>query len=261
VTVYERKPAYFERTLALASYNIHRCFGTDRKYLPERIVQVIRALDSDIVGLQEVDIHLLVDGRPQLDYLAESLGMEAVAGPNFQDHQGHFGNAILTRLPVLKVRRFDLSVGRREPRGGIDALLDMEGMPVRVIVTHLGLRASERRYQVRHLMRVLENGETDIPTIVMGDFNEWKPTHGALRRLNRRFGQSLSPRTFPSRFPLLPLDRIWVWPQEGLKRAGVYATALTRVASDHLPLRAIVGWDARDLPGAWKEDIAAISNG
>lgn len=252
---------YHERTLALASYNIHRCFGTDRKYLPTRIVDVIRALDSDIVGLQEVDIHLLVDGRPQLDFLAESLGMEAVAGPNFQDHRGHFGNAILTRLPVLETRRIDLSVGRREPRGALDAVLELDGAPIRVVVTHLGLRASERRFQVRRLMHVLDHGDVTMPTIVMGDFNEWKPNHGALKRLNRRFGQPLSPRTFPSRFPILPLDRIWVWPQEGLKRAGVYATPLTRVASDHLPLRALVGWDARTLPGAWKEDITTITNG
>lgn len=239
-------------SLALASYNIHRCFGTDGRYAPERTAEVIDALDADVVGLQEVDMRLLVDGRAQLDFLAASLSFEAVAGPNVKGRRGKFGNALLTRWPVRTVRRADLSVRHYEPRGAIVCVLDVAGQPLRVVVTHLGLNAAERRLQVRHLLAALDEAGDDMPTIIMGDFNEWRPTRGALKAIDRRYGISLMPRTFPSRLPLLPLDRIWAWPGAGLKRLSVYATPLSRITSDHLPLRAEVEWDVGDLPGGWR---------
>lgn len=243
-------------TVSVASYNIHRCFGTDRKYLPERVAEVLQSLDADIIGLQEVDLRLLVDGRPQLQYLGETLLMETVAGPSFHDHRGHFGNAMLTRLPVRTVRRADLSVRNFEPRGAIDVELDYGGRPLRVIVTHLGLKASERRLQVRRLLHMLDNAGQDMPTVMMGDFNEWRPTGGSIHSLNRRFGHQHAARSFPSRFPLLPLDRIWVWPAIGLKRIGVYASPMTRLASDHLPIRAVLSWENSDLPHSWSASIS-----
>lgn len=248
--------------LSLATYNIHRCFGTDGHYLPERTVEVIEALDADIIGLQEVDMRLLVDGRAQLDYFAGVMGMHAVPGPNIKGRRGKFGNALLSRWPVSDVRRTDLTVKHFEPRGAIDVTLEVRSQRLRVVVTHLGLNAAERRLQIRRLLSALdeaEGGIEDLPTIVMGDFNEWKPSGGALRKLNRRLGPSLMPRTFPSRLPLLPLDRVWVWPADGLKRLAVYATPLSRITSDHLPLRAEVSWDARQLPGGWRQ-TASITN-
>lgn len=246
-------------SLSLASYNIHRCFGTDGRYAPERTAEVIDALDADIVGLQEVDMRLLVDGRAQLDFLAATLSFDAVAGPNIKGRRGKFGNALLTRWPVRTVRRADLSVRHYEPRGAIVTELDVAGQPLRVVVTHLGLKTAERRLQVRHLLGALDEGGDDMPTIIMGDFNEWRPTRGSLRAIDRRFGTSLMARTFPSRLPLLPLDRIWAWPAAGLKRLSVYATPLSRITSDHLPLRAEVAWDLRDMPGGWRER-ASITN-
>ncbi len=233
--------------LSLASYNIHSCFGTDRKYLPERIVEVIQALDVDVVGLQEVDMGLLADGQPQLDFLASSLRLTAIAGASFCDHRGHFGNALLTRLPIQSTRRIDLSVRRFEPRGAIDALLHIDGLGLRVVATHLGLNAAERRLQVRHLLHALDAEPQDRPWLMLGDFNEWRPTGGALRALNRRFGPSGTLRTFPSRFPMLPLDRIWIWPRPAVHRLHTYATPLSRVASDHLPIRAEVAWQEAEL--------------
>jgi endonuclease/exonuclease/phosphatase family metal-dependent hydrolase len=239
--------------LSLASYNIHRCFGTDGHYTPERTAEVIDALDADVIGLQEVDMRLLVDGRAQLDFLADRLSLNPVPGPNIKGRRGKFGNALLTRWPVLSVRRTDLTVRHFEPRGAILAELNVRGQPLRVVVTHLGLNAAERRLQVRHLLLALEEeGHDDMATIIMGDFNEWRPTRGCLRTIDRRFGLSLMPRTFPSRLPLLPLDRIWAWPADGLKRLSVYATPLSRMTSDHLPLRAEVAWDAHELPGGWR---------
>ncbi|MBF0392420.1 MAG: endonuclease/exonuclease/phosphatase family protein [Alphaproteobacteria bacterium] len=245
--------------LAALSYNIHSCVGTDRHYRPDRVVELVRSLNCDVVGLQEVDLRARAEDREQIDFIADRLGMQAVSGPNMVDHRGHFGNALLTRLPVRSVRRTDLSVGGAEPRGMINAVLELDGLLFRAVVAHLGLGAAERREQVRRLLQVLDEGASDLPTLVMGDFNEWKPNGGALRGIDRRFGQSLAPRTFPSRFPLLPLDRIWVWPRAGLKRISVHGEAAARVASDHLPVRAEVAWDARDLPQAWKD--ACLKNG
>jgi endonuclease/exonuclease/phosphatase family metal-dependent hydrolase len=240
-------------SLSLATYNIHRCFGTDGRYAPERTAEIIDALDADVVGLQEVDMRLLVDGRAQLDFLADTLNMIPVPGPNLKGRRGKFGNAMLSRLPVLSVRRADLTVRHFEPRGAVIVQLDVGGPPLRVVVTHLGLNVAERGVQVRRLIAALEEDDgEDVATIVMGDFNEWRPTRGALRLLDRRFGQSLMPRTFPSRLPLLPLDRVWAWPNQGLKRLTVYATPLSRITSDHLPIRAEVSWDAHELPGGWR---------
>ncbi len=224
-------------TLFLATYNIHRCFGTDGLYAPERILEVIDGLDADIIGLQEVDMRLLVDGRAQLDFFADTLSMYAVAGPNVKGRRGKFGNALLSRWPVQSVRHLDLSVRHFEPRGAIIASLDIAENPATVVITHLGLNPAERRLQVHHLLSALGK-EEGRNVIIMGDFNEWKPNRGALRPLDKAFGASLMPRTFPSRLPLLPLDRVWVWPAGGLKRLMVYTSPLTRVASDHLPLRA-----------------------
>jgi endonuclease/exonuclease/phosphatase family metal-dependent hydrolase len=205
---------------------------------------VLRALDADVVGLQEIDMKLLVDGRAQLDYFAETLGMHAVAGPNIKGRRGKFGNALLSRWPVAAVRRVDFTVGHFEPRGALDCELQVGAIRVRTIVTHLGLSSSERRHQVAVLLDALAGAGDGLPTVVMGDFNEWRPTRGALRHIDRRLGVSLMPRTFPSRLPLLPLDRIWVWPQAGMKRLSVHSSPLARVASDHLPLRADVDWHA-----------------
>lgn len=228
--------------LALASYNIHRCFGTDRKYLPERIAEVIRALACDVVALQEVDMRLLVDGRPQLEFFAHSLAMTAVAGASVEDHRGHFGNALLTRMPVAGVRRLDLSVRQFEPRGAID--VDLGGLDdgLRVVASHLGLNTAERRLQVRRLLHLLGTTAANRVCVVLGDFNEWRPVGGSLRELDRRFGGSTFLRSFPSRFPLLPLDRMWFWPPSISRHLRVYAAPLARLASDHLPIRAEVIW-------------------
>lgn len=234
--------------LSLATYNIHRCFGGDGLYTPERTVEVLAALDADVIGLQEVDMRLLVDGRAQLEYFAETLGLTAIAGPNLKGRRGKFGNAVLTRLPVVSSRLVDLSVRHFEPRGAIFAELQGAGGVVRVVLTHLGLNMAERRLQIRKLLAALDTCVPPRPTVIMGDFNEWRPTRGALRQLDRRFGAALAMRTFPARLPLLPLDRVWVWPVQGLRGLAVHATSLSRQASDHLPLRAEVAWSVAELP-------------
>ena len=145
-----------DRTLRVASYNIHECVGSDGRRDPARIAAVLREIDADIIGLQEVDARPGATSESmQMQYLAAALGHHAVAGPTLAAPTGEYGNALLTRRRVLDVRHVDLTVYRREPRGALDVDLDIDGAAVRVLVTHLGLLPGERRMQVRRLLDLL----------------------------------------------------------------------------------------------------------
>jgi len=224
--------------LRIASYNIHECVGSDGRRDPARIAAVLREIDADIIGLQEVD------ARPgetsesmQVQYLASTLGHHAVAGPTLLRAGGEYGNAILTRRPVLDVRRVDLTVYRREPRGALDVDLDIDGWTVRVLVTHLGLLPGERRKQVRRLLDLLGDHRSDV-VVLCGDINEWFAVGRPLRWLHARLGRTATVPTFPSAFPVFALDRIWVHPHAALAALTAHASPAARRASDHLPLLA-----------------------
>jgi endonuclease/exonuclease/phosphatase family metal-dependent hydrolase len=174
-----------------------------------------------------------------MNYLAGVTGLHAVAGPAVERRNGHYGNVLLTSKKVLAVHKLDLSYPGREPRGAIDADLDIDGEAVRVIVTHLGLLPAERRFQVRKLIAALSEQRTRT-VVLLSDFNEWLPTGRSLRWIHTHFGKTALVRTFPSRFPLFALDRIWVSPAAALAELCCIRTALSRCASDHLPLRAII---------------------
>jgi endonuclease/exonuclease/phosphatase family metal-dependent hydrolase len=226
--------------LTVLSYNIHECVGLDRRRDPERIARVINQSGAQIVGLQEV--HSDASGAEelhQMNYLAATTGLQALPGPSVERRNGHYGNVLLTNCKILEVRKLDLSYLRREPRGAIDADLDIGGEAVRVIVTHLGLRPAERRFQVKRLLTALSERRTRI-VIVLSDFNEWLPTGRSLRWLHTHLGKTALVRTFPSRFPVFALDRIWVSPSTALVELCCLRTPLARVASDHLPLKATI---------------------
>lgn len=226
--------------LSVASYNIHQCVGIDGRCDPPRIAQVIRELDADIVGLQEVHSRVTDDEQAhQLDFLADATGLHAIPGHTLYRHDGHYGNALLTNAPILVVHPFDLSIPGREPRGGIDAKIDIAGEKLRVIVTHLGLWPLERRLQVKRLLPLLAK-EPSRFILLLGDLNEWQPRARSLRWLHAYFGEAPAPRTFPTRLPLFALDRIWAKPREALLRVNVVASPLARLASDHLPVTAAI---------------------
>jgi len=222
--------------LVVASYNVHRCIGADGLTIPERVAEVLRGLEADVVALQEVDSTLPEHGLDQLELLARALAAHAVPGPTLLHRRGTYGNALLVRRPVLAVRRHDLSVGTTEPRGALDVDLDLGDAVVRVVATHFGLGRRERHRQAAVLLALL--GPSTGPTVLLGDFNEWLPRTGARRLFDRRFGPSAQPATYPAALPLFGLDRIWVDPASALLDVEVHRTALTRIASDHLPLRA-----------------------
>lgn len=225
----------------VASYNIHQCLGIDGKLDIGRVAEVIRELQADIVGLQEVKAPFGEDRMTmQLDFLSDATGLRAIGGPTLERHDGYYGNALLTRCRILEVRRHDLSYRRRERRGALDVELETPGgSSARVIVTHLGLQPAERRHQVRLLLKIVGSSPV-LPVIVMGDLNEWFLLGRPARWLHRHFGQFPAPRTFPSFFPLFALDRILVQPKEALLEMEVLRTPASLVASDHLPLYASV---------------------
>lgn len=230
-------------SLVLASYNIHRCYGRDGRFDPARIRRVLRQLGAQVIALQEVE--LAHDANDLLEYFCEQGPWQAIHGPTLTRSSGHYGNALLTALPIRTCQRIDLSQPGREPRGAVLAQLDHPDTPLTVMATHLGLRPGERRQQVRRLLAQLQQHETKAKTstvtALMGDINEWWLWGRPLRWLHRHFQRPPSPPSFPARYPLFALDRIWIKPRASLLGIEAVDNSLTRCASDHLPVIARLG--------------------
>lgn len=224
--------------LTLATYNLHACIGTDGCFAPHRTAGVLRELDADVIALQEVEHHD-VEGRDLLDYLAFKTGLQAIPGPTLLRETRQYGNAILTKLPVLNVNRVDLTLPGQEARGAIDVTLEGNGKRLQVVATHLGLKPWERRQQVRRLLKLFDIGLTDT-YVLMGDVNEWFLWGRPLRWLHAHFKRSPHCATFPSHHPFMSLDRLWVHPRRCLVRLEAHTSELARIASDHLPLKAVI---------------------
>ena len=240
--------AGMSRTLRIVTYNIHGCVGLDRRYDPERIGAVLREIDADIICLQEVDAH---GGRFRIDqaaYLGEATGRHVVLGAASRVRQGRFANAVLSRYPSLTARAIDLAVHSYEPRCAVDVDLLIGERVLRVVATHFGLRAGERRVQAHRLIDALAepadaNRRPPHAVLLVGDLNEWRGRAGdGIRALDRCLGPSAMPRTFPSWMPVLPLDRIYALGPAVLRDVRVYRSPLSRIASDHLPLVGNLWW-------------------
>jgi endonuclease/exonuclease/phosphatase family metal-dependent hydrolase len=247
-------------SVRVATYNIHACVGVDRRYDPARIAAVLREIDADIACLQEVDVRRGIGLHPdQAAYLAEATGLRVILGAGTRGHRGRFANAILTRFPVVAARAIDLAVSDYEPRAALDADLMIGDQVLRVLATHFGLHAGERRLQANRLIAALD--EPSIPSrraahavLLVGDLNEWRGRSGGIRALDRCLGPSAAHRTFPSWMPVLPLDRIYADGPAVLRDVHVYRSPLARLASDHLPLVASLWWsagEARRAERAW----------
>lgn len=221
--------------ITVATFNIRQCLGRDGRKDPERTTGVIAELDAHLVGLQEV--HSTFIELPQLDTLTQTTGLSVIPGLTMQRGDGHYGNVLLTAYSPLAVQSIDLNFPGREPRGAIDAEFDIRGRSVRVIVTHLGLNMKERQFQVNRLADSLLPQKHDL-LVLMGDFNEWFPFRRQLLLLHRLLGKISSRPTYPSRYPMLTLDRIWVRPKQALQSIKIHRSTLARTASDHLPLKA-----------------------
>jgi endonuclease/exonuclease/phosphatase family metal-dependent hydrolase len=222
--------------LRLATWNIHAGIGRDRRYDPGRIIAVLLELRADIIALQEVAS--LTEHGEFLGLLRTALAVHVVAGRTLTRHAGEYGNALLSRFPVKESGNIDLTIGSHEPRGAIDARVDVGGRELRVLSTHLGLRPAERRKQVRRILAAVDADAHD-PVVLMGDVNEWYLWGRPVRWLHAHFRATPAPATFPAQRPVFALDRIWARPAQCLREVAVHRSALAHVASDHLPLKAV----------------------
>ena len=223
--------------MKIASYNIHKCRGTDGQVRPERIIAVIKAMDADFVALQEVDHRIgLRTGLLNRAMLEHETGMKLLVQSDIVDGHGWHGNALLVRGEPLHYHRTRLHLPGIEPRGAVFAELDLGEGLFRVIAVHLGLLRRSRIAQAKALLDAFLE-MPPMPTIMLGDFNEWRRVRrSALAVLHPVFGSPPVLSSFPSRLPLLPMDRIFDWPPGLITRRSIHNTPLARKASDHLPL-------------------------
>lgn len=250
--------------LRILTYNIHRCIGVDRRFQPERIVEILQHHDADIVLLQEVD-----EGVPrsrELDLaeeLAEAAGYPHYAvGHNVSLRKGRYGNSTLSRFPILRERNIDLTIGRKKRRGCQHTTLSLPGVAtddedgeggegeedrnLEVFNLHLGLSARERVKQIGQLLRSRELADLNPgePCIVGGDFNDWRSLLRPIftevlgfrnaTDLKGRFNAVMG--TYPSFSPQGGLDRIYYRGGLHLENARTCRLQLSKVASDHRPV-------------------------
>lgn len=242
------------------SYNIHRAIGVDRRFRPERILEILEHHQPDVLLLQEVD-----DGAPrsrEIDLareLASQLGYPHYAvGHNVTLRKGRYGNATLSRYPILRERNIDLTIRSRKRRGCQHTSIRVDKSPghPRILETfnlHLGLSAQERARQVGMLVRSGEFAglEKSRPCLVGGDFNDWRSLLHPIFTEILSFGCATQPdsgysgaiRTYPAFSPRGGLDRIYFRGPMRVVSASSCRLRVSRVASDHLPI--IADFDLR----------------
>ncbi len=224
--------------ITVASYNIHKCVGTDGRFDPARIAAVIAELDADVVAIQEADERFgRRRGLLDLDQLERQTGLSLVPTSEKLDGHGWHGNALLMKTgSVENIRR--LSLPGAEPRGALLVDMALPAGPLRMVAAHLGLLRRSRRWQIQSILDAIENGPAR-PVLLLGDLNEWRPgSRSSLLALRPVFGPlSHEHFSFPSYFPVIALDRVIGSP--GLvAKLEVHNSPLAQVASDHLPLKA-----------------------
>lgn len=232
--------------LRIVTWNIHKGIGTDRKYRLDRTIAVLRELDADVVCLQEVDEHVPRSSRDrQGGKLAAELGYPYHAlALNVPVKGGAYGNLVLSRHPLRRPHNLDLTIPPKKRRSGLVVTVET-GPPHGWMIAnvHLGLLHIERRAQMRKLLRHLfHEAEDDQPLVIAGDWNEWGS--GIVREVMRDWGFHLArsdarphgERTWPSRRPIVGLDKIVYRDPIRCHHVVCVLDRVTRVTSDHLPL-------------------------
>jgi endonuclease/exonuclease/phosphatase family metal-dependent hydrolase len=244
--------------LHVLTLNAHMGFDLlNRRFVLHELRDAVRAVSADLVFLQEVmgehalhkAKHAAWPDAPQYEFLADSLWPHSAYGRNAVYPHGHHGNALLSKATIRAHRNCDVSIHGHEERGLLHCELDVAGSarPVHAICVHLGLLEAHRREQLRLLCDVVTHAvPADAPLIVAGDFNDWRRTGHPLVAacgLHEVFLEARGKlaRTFPARFPLLPVDRIYV---RNVRATGVrvLSTRPWSHLSDHAPLACEVHW-------------------
>ena len=223
--------------IKFASYNIRKSVGTDRRRLPERIMRILGELDADVVALQEVDRRFgqrVTTLSP--DLIIDHTGYMPVRFGIREQSLGWHGNALLVKKSIEVRHQQRIELPAFEPRGAVIADVVVAGAVVRVVGMHLGLMGSWRQKQAEAVVAYLERLEDNVPTVIMGDVNQWAKDGGCLTEFARHHDVISPGPSFHSRRPMLPLDRIITSRHFRLEATGVHRTALARTGSDHLPV-------------------------
>jgi endonuclease/exonuclease/phosphatase family metal-dependent hydrolase len=225
----------------IATYNIHRCRGMDRRTIPSRVAEVLREIDADVIALQEV-VGAGPLGAGQAEEIGAALGMGWVMAPVRHLRRHLFGNVVLSRYPIVHHAQYDLSWRTCEARACQRADLDLgQGRRLHVYNVHLGTAVLERRYQAPRLAAFVHDRRVTGPKIILGDFNEWM--RGLATRTLSSLFESVDirahlkrRRTYPGLFPLLHLDHIYYEGYVDVRSVELPRTRKALIASDHLPL-------------------------
>lgn len=233
----------------IASYNVHKCIGVDRRFDPERTASVISEIDADVIAIQEADKRFGErSGLLKLDMLERDCGLVPVpiTALSSTGHGWH-GNMIMIRKGAVGGVR-QLKLPGVEPRGALVVTLDLPTGKLRLVAAHFGLLKRSREQQAMAILASLAEDEA-MPTLLVGDLNEWRVGRGSsLARLHPTFDPtSGAVPSFPSRFPVLALDRALGHPHDLVTSVEVHDSPLARVASDHLPIKAHI-----DLKVVWE---------
>ena len=229
------------QTILVASYNMRKAIGTDRRRRPERTLDVLNEVDADVIALQEADrrFGLRVSALP-LDLIERHTDYKPVDYDTRIESIGFHGNAMLVRKDAEIVRQALLPLPSLEPRGAILADLRIKGQDLRVVGMHLDLSGLWRRRQAHAILAHLGACDGELPTVLMGDLNEWSTNGGCLRDFGHHHRFADCGRSFHARRPIAQLDRIMVNGKLEVVESGAHMSATARKASDHLPIWARV---------------------
>jgi endonuclease/exonuclease/phosphatase family metal-dependent hydrolase len=227
--------------IKVASYNMRKGIGLDRRRCPERILEVLREIDADVVALQEADRRFgqratVIPGR-MLDEHSDYKPAPVALRP---DSMGWHGNAILVRKSAQVVDAEAIHLPALEPRGAVMADIRLADGTVRVVGMHLDLSGLWRRRQAGAILSHVAASTRRHPTVMMGDLNDWTTRSGCLRDFARDFAFAATGPSFHASRPIGRLDRIMVSPELRVAACGVHRSATARRASDHLPVWAIL---------------------
>jgi endonuclease/exonuclease/phosphatase family metal-dependent hydrolase len=227
--------------MLIASYNVHKCVGVDGKFDPGRISHVIREIGADVIALQEADTRF-GERRGLLDlaWMERETGLLPVPVSGVAKAHGWHGNVIFFREGLVRDVH-QMKLPGLEPRGALMTELEFkDGSHLRVIAAHLGLLNRSRQQQARMILDILR-ARDEKSTVLMGDLNEWRlGDRSSLNTLATVFGLPAAVPSFPSRLPVLALDRIMANRPGLIETVMTHDSPLARLASDHLPIKAVV---------------------
>lgn len=244
--------------LNVLTLNAHMGFSLSRRrFVLPALREAIRSVSADLVFLQEVlgahaghaRRHADWPEEPQYEFLADTTWTQHAYGRNAAYPHGHHGNTLLSKFPILRQRNHDVSVRGHEQRGLLHCVIAVPAATgdLHAICVHLGLRESHRQRQLALLCELLHDEvPAGAPAIVAGDFNDWLCRgHAVLARCGLREAfveaDGRFARSFPSRLPVLPVDRIYVRDARALEPRVLGGPPWSRL-SDHAPLLARIEW-------------------